>query len=275
MSLSRIDLDGIGSPLALAEKIHELLPDLAPDFDLDALCAAFDIHSINRVETSAYEAAIVMDGLKAQGAILLAKGRRRERERFSIAHELGHFLIETHRPVPGQPLSCALHDLSHTDTKAADRHKRIEAEANRFAAALLMPAAKVRKAMTAREPSLDEIVSLARNFAVSKEAMARVYVMASRADIAVLILQHGRILRVYRSAEFPWIEVPIGRPVPQASLAAENNHQPGTLTEIEECEPETWLSPRTCLDVEVMTEQVLGQASGFAMVLLRVERADA
>lgn len=83
MNLSRIDLDGIGSPLALAEKIHELLPDLVPDFDLDALCAAFDIHSINRVETSAYEAAIVMDVLKAQGAILLAKGRRRERERFS------------------------------------------------------------------------------------------------------------------------------------------------------------------------------------------------
>ncbi|WP_072384406.1 ImmA/IrrE family metallo-endopeptidase [Novosphingobium sp. NDB2Meth1] len=275
MSLSRIDLDGIGSPLALAEKIHELLPDLAPDFDLDALCAAFDIHSINRVETSAYEAAIVMDVLKAQGAILLAKGRRRERERFSIAHELGHFLIETHRPVPGQPLSCALNDLSHTDTKAADRHKRIEAEANRFAAALLMPAAKVRKAMTAREPNLDEIVSLARNFAVSKEAMARVYVTASRADIAVLILQHGRILRVYRSAEFPWIQVPIGQPVPNGSIAAGSNHEPGERTEIEECEPETWLSARACADVEVMTEQVLGQAGGFAMVLLRVERADA
>ncbi|BEU99363.1 ImmA/IrrE family metallo-endopeptidase [Novosphingobium olei] len=274
MSVSRIELDGIGSPLALAQKIHELAPDLAPDFDLAELCSSLDIPSISQVQTSAYEAAIIMDELKAQGAILVAEGRRPERRRFSIAHELGHFLIETHRPRAGEPFACALADLHQTDTRAADRHRRIEAEANRFAAALLMPPAKVRRAMTAREPSLAEIVTLARKFAVSKEAMARGYVAASRADVAVLVLQHGRIKSIYRSGDFPWIEVPLGAPVPAASIAADHGLASGVHSEIEECEPETWLSHRECARVEAMTEQVLGQSNGYAMVLLHIERSE-
>jgi Zn-dependent peptidase ImmA (M78 family) len=128
----------------VAAKIHELLPELPLAVPLEPLCRQLDIASIERIETDAFEAALVMDELKAKGGILLAAGRRPERSRFSIAHELGHFLIPSHRPEPGGPFECSLGDLQQSDTHSHDRRRRIEAEANRFAAHLLMPPKRVR-----------------------------------------------------------------------------------------------------------------------------------
>lgn len=274
MTLSRLDLDGLGSPKALAERIHETCADLPPDFDIADLCAKLDILSIEEIDTRAFEAALLMDEHKASGSILLARGRWPERRRFSIGHELGHFLIPTHQPRPGQPMSCSLEDLRLTDTKSRDQHKRIEAEANRFAAALLMPPKHLRKAMTSREPDLREIVALAKDFGVSKEAMARSYVEAHRASIAVITLHHGRIDRIYRPDDFPWIAPAIGAPVPADSFAATSQLAPREFTDIEECNADIWFSDQVAARIEVATEQVLGQSRGYAMVLLRVEGDD-
>ena len=274
MTLSRLDLDGFGSPLDLAKRIHEVAPDLAPDFDIAELCAKLDIHAITEIETGAFEAALLMDERKAEGSILLAKGRSVNRRRFSIGHELGHFLIPTHLPRPGQPMNCSQDDLRHTDTEAHDRHKQIEAEANRFAAALLMPPARVRKALISLEPNLREIVQLAQTFAVSREAMARSYVEAHRATIAVMVLCNNRLLRVYRRLDhFPWIAATIGQPVPSTSLAA-ITLPPGEFSDIEECDADTWFDSRAAARIEVVTEQVFGQNGGYVMVLLRVEGDD-
>ena len=274
MTFSRLDLDGFGSPLDLAKRIHEIAPDLAPGFDIAGLCAKLDIHAITEIETEAFEAALLMDEHKAEGSILLAKGRSANRRRFSIGHELGHFLIPTHLPRPGQPMSCSQDDLRHIDTSARDRHKRIEAEANRFAAALLMPPARVRKRLTSLEPNLREIVQLAQTFAVSREAMARSYVEAHRATIAVMVLSNNRLLRVYRRLDdFPWITATIGQPVPSESLAA-TPLLPGEFSDIEECDADTWFDSRAAARIDVVTEQVFGQNGGYAMVLLRVEGDD-
>lgn len=274
MTLSRLDLDGLGSPKALAERIHEIAADLPLDFDIADLCAKLDILAIKEIDTSSFEAALLMDEHKANGSILLARGRRPERRRFSIGHELGHFLIPTHMPRPGERMSCSLADLHHLDTTARDRHKRVEAEANRFAAALLMPPGRLRKEMTAREPDLGEIVKLASAFGVSKEAMARSYVEAHRARVAVIILRDGCVDRIYRPDTFPWIEASIRQPVPTDSLAASCQLAPRELTPIEESEPDVWFGERAAARIDVATEQVLGQSGGYAMVLLRVEGED-
>lgn len=171
-------------------------------------------------------------------------------------------------------MSCSLDDLSFTDARTQDRHKRVEAEANRFAAAPLMPPKQFRKAMTAREPDLGEIMALARAFAVSKEAMARSYVEAHRANIAVIILHNGNVDRIYRPDAFPWIEPSLKQPVPADSLAATSQLAPGELTAIEECDPDVWFGERTAGRIDVATEQVLGQSGGYAMVLLRIEGED-
>ena len=272
MNFGRIDLDGVGSPSAIAERIHSLAPDLPPKFDLEALCTALDIISIAETDTSGFEAALIMDGHAATGSILLASGRPPERHRFSIGHELGHFLIEGHAPRPGERHGCNLDHFHLQDTREQDRRRRIEAEANRFAGQLLMPPTKLRRMITAREPDLVEIVSLAAEFGVSKEAMARGYVEASRHTLEVIVTRHGRIERVYRQPDvFPWIEPRRGAKVPFDSIVADDPPAVRGISEIAECDPAVWLSEYAARRVEGLTEQVMWQSQGYAMVLLNAD----
>lgn len=80
------------------------------------------------------------------------------RQRFTIAHELGHFVLS--------------HGDAFRDTPAAFSSRNSdprERDANRFAAELLMPEAAIRKVIAAGRFDEDE---LARAFGVSKVAMA-------------------------------------------------------------------------------------------------------
>lgn len=265
-----MDLDGVGSPAALAARIHELLPELPQNVPLELLCSHLDIASIKEIETSGFEAALVMDALKASGAILVAAGRWPERKRFSIAHELGHFLIPSHKPDSDRPFQCSLDDLHLADPMSRDRHRRIEAEANRFAAGLLMPPAKIRSLSRQADVNLQSIIAMARGFGVSKEAMARSWIGEQSEPVAIIVARNGKIERQYRHEDFPWLPRGKGGPLPMHSLALETA-LPGSYSDVEEIEPDTWLTDRDADRALLMTEQVLGQRNGYAMILLRAE----
>lgn len=274
MTLSRLELDGLGSPADIARRIHELSPDLPHNFTIEDVCRQLDIESIEERPLTSLEAMLLMDANKAYGAIVLAEGRKRERQRFSIAHELGHFLIPTHKGHTEDGFSCSLADLRVGDTRERDRRQRIEAEANRFAAHLLMPPTRIRSALTSRQPDLREIVRLAGEFGVSREAMARGYIDAHRETLAVVILHHGRIDRIYRDDDFPWIEPRYFQPAPSNSIATGHDLQPGQITDMEECDPEIWLGDKDARQVEVLCEQVLVQQKDWTTVLLNAEMSD-
>lgn len=270
MRIDRLDLDGLGSPAALAAKIHELEPQLSPKVPVEELCLQFDIQSISDLETDGFEAAIIMDELKASGAILVAKGRSDERRRYSIAHELGHFLIPAHRPSGCSSFECSLADLHLLDPKDRDKRKRVEAEANRFAAHLLMPSDEVRARIRQTDSTLESIVAMAREFGVSKEAMARTWVDAHREPVAVVLAHRGRILRRYRHEDFPWLADWHGQ-LPDDCLAVAMKLPPGAYSQVEEVDPIAWLLERDAERVLSLTEQVLGQRDGYALVLLQAE----
>lgn len=272
MTINRLDLDGLGSPAAIAGRILEIESDLPLVIPLEELCGQLDIGSIEKVDTDAFEAALIMDVNKAAGAILLARNRLAPRTRYSLAHELGHWLIPTHRPDVGHGFECQLDDLHRVDEKEQNRRRRIEAEANRFASALLMPPRRVRTEM-GRAPDLEDVVALANKFGVSKEAMARAYVDASRQPIAVLILHRGLVKRVYRNSDFPWIDIGIGQKVPFNSIASASRPA-SSMSELDECDPAIWLSERNAGRTELLLEQVLSQANDFAMVLLQADLGD-
>ena len=273
MKIDRLDLDGLGSPAALAARIHELEPEMSARVPVEELCRCMDITSISELETEGFEAAIVMDELKAAGAILVAKNRPPPRRRYSIAHELGHFLIPSHRPVQGLSFECSLDDFHLLDPKERDRRKRVEAQANRFAANLLMPPDRLRARMQQAEPCLEDIVAIAQEFGVSKEAMARAWVDANRNPVAIIVLHRGRVERLYRHEDFPWIEDQ-NRRVPIGSIAGAGTPHAGEYTAVEEIEPDVWLSERSATRVLSLTEQVLGQSSQYALVLLQAELDD-
>jgi Zn-dependent peptidase ImmA (M78 family) len=85
------------------------------------------------------------------------------RKRFTIAHELAHHFL--HLISDGEFVDTQV-DLFR-DSESAPGNQQAEIEANRFAAALLMPADLVREAYKTTR----DVAALAREFNVSEEAM--------------------------------------------------------------------------------------------------------
>ena len=276
MKISRIDLDGAGSPMALVSRILTLEPDLSVPVPLEALCERLDIIKIDELTTEGFEAALVTDVNKSAGAILVAKGRSHQRKRYSIGHELGHFLIPTHVPGPDGKLLCSQADFLRLDTKDQDHRKRMEAQANQFAALLLMPPHVLRSELAkAGIPDLAKFAKLADLFEVSKQALARQYVTYPREAIAIVQVREGKVIRSYRDPKkFPWIDVARNQQVPMGSRYHEAGPRPGSISDSVECQPELWLSADGARKVGAMTEQLLWQQNGYALIMLHADMID-
>jgi Zn-dependent peptidase ImmA (M78 family) len=91
------------------------------------------------------------------------------RRRFTIAHELGHYLLHKGRPVIVDPTL----RINFRDSLASLATDREEIEANQFAAELLMPTRLVREVLAQLGALEDEAATseLAGRFQVSVEAM--------------------------------------------------------------------------------------------------------
>lgn len=105
--------------------------------------------------------------------------------------------------------------------------------------------------------------------------MARACVDNARQSLAVIAILHHKVLRVYRNTDtFPWLALSRNDPVPAGSTWYHRPLGPSDFSEIDECDPEIWLSPREALKVEVVREQALGQRDGFGLILLHAELRD-
>ncbi|MET8631765.1 ImmA/IrrE family metallo-endopeptidase [Streptomyces sp. NPDC004680] len=92
-----------------------------------------------------------------------------QRQRFTVAHELGHLLLHRGRPlILDTQIRVNLRDT--VSSMATDRE---EIEANRFAAALLAPESMVRREVRKVQfETVDDLVAqLANRFDVSRTAM--------------------------------------------------------------------------------------------------------
>ena len=154
----------------------------------------------------------------------------------------------------------------------ANRAKRMEAEANRFSAQLLMPATSFRRDIRRQgEPALDAIVELSKRYETSKEATARRYVEMHDDPCAAIISQHGKIKRIYRHELFPIIEPGFGSPLPQGSLSAQEKLRSGTISSWIEADAAGWLPSGRDDELPPIYEQVHYQASGYRLTLLTAE----
>jgi len=95
------------------------------------------------------------------------------RQRFTIAHELGH--LELHR----QMITSNIHvdkdfPALMRDSNSATGKEQIEIQANQFAAELLMPRIMIEEALAGKQFDIDDdapIEELAKKFRVSKQAL--------------------------------------------------------------------------------------------------------
>jgi len=105
--------------------------ELEPPFNLEKLVSEYAVLEKRLIPFSADGISIDIDG-KTKPRIIINSLNPNTRQRFTLAHELGHIIIPWHTGTI----------LSHTkdiDPSAKLEYKQMEAEANRFAAELLLP----------------------------------------------------------------------------------------------------------------------------------------
>jgi Zn-dependent peptidase ImmA (M78 family) len=83
-----------------------------------------DIADIRDMSTDGFEGGLITDDARSSGYILVNRSARRRRRRFTIGHELGHFLMTTHK-VPAGGFQCSRDDMRRWTDKEQSTAIRI------------------------------------------------------------------------------------------------------------------------------------------------------
>lgn len=267
--INRIDLADVTTPERIVGEILRNIPDLPIPVPVEELAEMLDIIGIEALTIEGFEGGLITDEEKSAGIILVNEASPHQRRRFTICHELGHFLCPFHKPPTKDQFLCSSDDMGLTWAGKEDRVACMEVEANRFAALLLMPLPYFRKDLRVRRGlDLDAIVALAKRYDTSREATARRYVEVQDEPCAVIISYNGHILRFYRGDGFPYIDVEQGNPIPRKSFTARADLEQGTVSGPDELDGGIWVSPQRGRRPPRIYEQVLAQAEGYRMTLL-------
>jgi len=278
MPISRMDLDGkgAGSPSGLVSLILKGEPQLKPPIPIEALCKQLDILEIREHATDSFEGMLLTDSDKHSGIVVVKEGVGRRRQRFTIGHELGHFLIPSHKPPTEEGFQCTRADMLLRDGKTNDRRVQTEVEANKFSALILMPPPFLRAVFQKQpHPDLEHMVKLAGEYEVSKEAMAHAYTDYHPDCVAIVITQHGKISTSYRNPlKFPFIQPKRGQAIPLGSSYHQGPFAQGNATDFRECLADVWLEVPRGQRAPTLHEQIFPQQNGFALVMLNLEKPD-
>ena len=273
MAVSRIDLADAGSPERLVIEILKSESDLPIPVPINELCEKLDIIEIQPLTTKGYEGGLLTQIEKTSGIILFNKSSPRKRQRFTIAHELGHFLMPSHVPSPDGSFLCSQNDMLSLAKNEVDRRRRMEAEANRFASHILLPAPQFRKDVSfGNDPDIAHIIRLSDKYDVSREALGRAYVGYREEPTAFILVHEGQVLRYYKDEQrFPFISVDYGAPIPRASLYFRRKHEVGVPSEIDQTDAGVWIDARRGERSPDLYEQVYLQRNGYALIMLTLE----
>jgi len=271
MQVTRLDLDGSGSPLGIVGKILKAEPNLQIPVKIKELAHALDIGEIQELTTEGFEGGLLIDEVRSFGAILVKKGMNRHRRRFTIGHELGHFLIPTHKPVKEGQFLCSSQDMRRWSASEQNRAGRMEKEANEFSAAVLLPPPHLRTFLSQwSDPDLKRMIAVHEHFDVSREAASRAYARYQGHRIAMIVAKNGQILRIYTSDNMPRLAVKRGEAIPGATVQ-NSEGPPGTVSDLKYADAGRWIESKWGDRLPTTYVQVLMQSEGYATVMLWCE----
>ena len=166
-------------------QVHQVPDDRPADLNrLVALCGGL----LEEIDLKGCAGALIpSDGIFG---IVVRQSDSRRRKRFTVAHELGHFCIPSHKR---QAVYCVSPELSRDESvRAAER------EASDFAAELLMPRRHVQPMVATGAIDLLRALDVSEAFDVSKISAALRVCETTRERAAVVYFQDGRIKWAYR-----------------------------------------------------------------------------
>ncbi|NKF08281.1 ImmA/IrrE family metallo-endopeptidase [Clostridium gasigenes] len=149
--------------------------DLTPPIDLNKVCEKLDI-KVNYEPLCSIEALLIVSRGKRNIILNNSKAAYPQRERFTIAHEIGHYIMPWHENLQ----QCD----NVVDFKSDDD---FECQANDFASELLVPKSNLLEDIKHKKISISLIKNLAEKYNVSLVVMARKVLKHTDAEAVVLI----------------------------------------------------------------------------------------
>jgi len=274
MQIDRMDLADIVKPGPMAAAVlnqvrlqnNGVLPIPVP---VEEIAYAAEITGISDIQTPGFQGALIITDGGAVGHILKNANSPYRRQRYTIGHELGHWLL----PHAGKAteLYCTVAQMRRDFTKSMSPAERIEVEANLFAAELLLPEKEFRHELRQLgEPSVTSIVALSDTFEASKLATAKRFTSLNDYACAVVTSKDGIIEHIFKGKDFPFLGLKVGYPLPPRSHSFTLRRTSKKCSELMPARWENWLQDRPHWAAELY-EQVLHQADSYIMTLLYID----
>jgi Zn-dependent peptidase ImmA (M78 family) len=275
IALDLMALDGKATPDALAAEIFRQNPEIALPVSVHEIAAAAGILEIRSLTSDGFEGMLISNPEKSEGVIFVNQNRPPQRQRFTIGHEVGHFLLPWHRNVHDGSLrfQCTTGDMAAHGFAQANSRLDWEIQANVFASEILFPRQLFKKHMKRKdEPDLQHVLDLAALFDMSVEATARRYVALSDYPIAMIFARGTQVRHAWTSTEFPYyLEARKGSSLPRVSQSFADGPS-DTLDEFEYVDSHWWINAeRGRAPPEKVLEQTLFQREGYRIVMLHAE----
>jgi hypothetical protein len=269
LDLHRFELADIREPRLLANAVHAQLGKIAPPVAVDDIARALDIAEIRTDRFDGFEGMLLTDHRRSQGAILASTRHGFRRARFTIAHELGHFLMEHHVLSAKDGFRCRAQDMR--ETREGRSHLKQETQANAFAIGLLAPFSMMDQFLS-DDPDLRDGQRLRDRLDVSLEACVRRMVDRRPEPLAAIWSKGGQVRYATRNGGFPYLRLETGDRLPQISAAfrAVSNGSRG-FTAFTETHPAAW----TDRPDNPLFEQTRVGADGHAVTLLWADEPQA
>ena len=208
------------------------------------------------VEERVTGAAASIVKLGDHATIRIPPGDSQERKRFSIAHELGHLLMNH---VESIQKVCTDEDMLNWYQSSQ------ETQANFFASELILPTMLVSQRCDVGTVSIDAIKTIAKDFRSSLTATAIKFVRLCPEKCAVVYSANGKIKWFYKSSDW-WPFIRRDRKLDKRTLAYDFFAGEAMESEPQEVDDDAWIESKG-ID-EIVEHSVASAQYGFVLSIL-------
>jgi len=268
IKLDLIEFADYSRPNQIVDEIISQNPNISAPVPIEEIADAAGICKIEYEPLGALEGALVANEFKSKGVIIVNnKDDLHHRQKYTIGHELGHFMIPSHN----HEMGCSIEYMKNNNGLA-----KIEAQANEFSSKILMPHTIFRKTKYFDAfPSISNTQEQAALFDVSLEACINRYV-ALHHDAVLAIFYKDKKFRYYRKSDY----IPFyfsqkhqkGLPTVFGSLSKKVDTKIENQYYEEYVDASVWFDKHNdyVLPEEVL-EEVYVQRNGYSVTLLKFE----
>ena len=198
-------------------------------------------------DSSGFEGALVCSKEKRVGTILVKDSiRERGRRRFTIAHEIAHYVLP-HHGTNGSV--CGSKDVESWDRSLPD----VESEANVFAGELLIPRCLVGTALLSGRPTFHLIREMARIFDTSLTSGAY-RTMGLTSFRAAIVWSTGGVIRWFKASEEFMAFVSVRSQVAEGTYAYDCFRGASVPDDLKSVRAELWLAESKRRNPEYLQE---------------------